>query len=446
MNFHLISFLFNWIFPTKEDRKKFREICQNIEERKLQNKIQRNYNKHILNLHNKYINNETINIVFLNTTLSKWSYKHLYKYFENDKNFNPKILISVYNSYSKGKYTNIDYKKIAEHNFEYFKNNGYNVEYAFDFKQNRYIDLKDFKPDIIFYEQPWEMPKEYQTKYTSQFALTFYISYGSQITNGSNEYSQYLYRTVYKYYVDNPFIKKYLVDIHNYDAEHLSVSGQAKLDSYLLPINYSKQVWKTKDKKHIIWAPHNSFSNNSILKFGTFHLNYKFLYDYAKNHPEYEFVFKPHPELKLTIVKEKLMTEEEVDSYWECWDKLPNAQIYDECDYFDLFRTSDLLITDCNSFLYEYLPTLKPVIHLLNMYSVGHNEYGRKLINGYYDANDIEELQELLDKILIKDEDPLFIKRKYIVDNILIQPEGGVAQFIYKDILSVITRGATSGL
>lgn len=440
INFKMISFLFAWLFPTKEDRHTFRDLCKKIEKRKKIPKIYRNYQNKIKSLKHKYDNNKKINIVFLSTTLSKWSYKYIYNHFKKNEKFNVTVLISVYDFYAKGKYPNINYQKIAEDNYNYFKKNGYNVEYAFDFIANKHIDLKKFSPDIIFYEQPWDIPKIYQPEVTSKYAITFYSSYGSQITNGSNEYSEELYKTVFQYYVDNPFIKKYLVDSHNFSAEHLTVSGQPKLDAYLEPIDTSNQIWEGNYKKRIIWAPHHSFFKNSILKFGTFHWNYKFIYKYAKEHPEYEFVFKPHPELKRIIVKEKLMTQEEVDSYWNSWDNLVNAKVYEKGDYFDLFRTSDLLITDCNSFLYEYLPTEKPVIHCLNMYSVGHNEFGQKLIKGYYDANNIEELEEHLENILIKEQDTLLSKRKYIINNILVQPKMGVAKFIYEDIISTITN------
>ena len=76
-----------------------------------------------------------------------------------------------------------------------------------------------------------------------------------------------------------------------------------------------------------------------------------------------------------------------------------------------MFRTSDWLITDCNSFLYEYLPTNKPVIHLINDKSVGHNEYGQKLISGYYPAKNIEETNQLLEQLLLPESgwDRLFL-------------------------------------
>jgi len=50
------------------------------------------------------------------------------------------------------------------------------------------------------------------------------------------------------------------------------------------------------------------------------------------------------------------MTLNEVESYYAEWHNLSNGFVYDEGDYFNIFKSSDALITDCGSFLAEYLP------------------------------------------------------------------------------------------
>lgn len=437
MNYQTLAFLIAWLFPTKNDRDKFRTFCKKLDTRKESKIIQKRYAKLIKRIQHKY-QNKKLKIVFLSSENPKWAYQSLYEEFEKNPKFDVQVLITVREDLLKKKFKFLEYEKQARKNYNFFKEKEMNVVYAFDFKKKEYINLEEFQPDIIFYEQPWDLPKKQSIINTSKYALGFYCSYGSCTTNGSNEYSHAFYGDVYTYFLDNDYIKNILIE-HGYNEKSLVVSGQPKLDAYLKPINYSNIQWKEKDKKHIIWAPHHSFYDNSTLKFGTFNWNYKFFYNFAKEHQEYEFIFKPHPALKKRIVRQGLMSYSKMTEYFKMWENLPNAQVYEMGNYFDMFRTSDLLITDCNSFLYEYLPTKKPVIHLIGEHSVGHNAFGQKIISGYYPARNMEELQSQIDLVLFKNQDPLLSVREEIIEKNLVQPEGGVAKFIEKFITDLLT-------
>ena len=270
-----------------------------------------------------------------------------------------------------------------------------------------------------------------------------FVGYGSQITNGKCEYTPALYKQVFAYFVDNPYIKDFLIFKHGFEGSNIVVSGHPKLDAYLEGINYSNQIWKTVTKKRVIWAPHFSFYEKSILRYGTFDWNYKFLYNFAKNHPEIEFIFKPHPEIKRFIAASKLMRIDELQQYYDQWDELANAQLYEDGEYMDMFRTSDCMITDCNSFLYEYLLTKKPIIHLIRKTSVGHNKFGQELIRGYYPARDLNELEAQIKSVVIEGNDPLLPVRLDIIKNVLCQPDinGGVAQYIADYVNTCIENG-----
>lgn len=306
------------------------------------------------------------------------------------------------------------------------------------------LDSTPPHPDIIFYEQPWSLLEEQSLAKTSKYALNFYCAYGSSITNGTNEYLENFYKDIYVYFLDNEYIKDILAN-NGCNEKSLIVCGQPKLDLYLKPIDDSNIIWKTKNKKRVIWAPHHSFYEDSVLRFGTFDWNYKYLYNFAKNNLDIEFILKPHPELKRQIIRNNVMNITEMTEYFKMWEKLPNAQIYEMANYIDMFRTSDLLITDCNSFLYEYLPTKKPVIQLINKKSVGHNFFGQKIISGYYKARNIEELEALINMLLIKQEDPFLNIREKVIAEDLIQPKDGVARFILDFILNILEVGKNEG-
>ena len=73
---------------------------------------------------------------------------------------------------------------------------------------------------------------------------------------------------------------------------------------------------KNQSKKYIIYAPHYSVKN-SELKLGTFDWNGKFILEYAKKHPEFDWIFKPHPLCKHNFIRSKIFKNmEEVNNYY----------------------------------------------------------------------------------------------------------------------------------
>ena len=377
-----------------------------------------------------------LKIIFLNSEISKWSYQSLYEELSKNPKFQVEIILTVKKPLLKHKYDFLDFKNVLEKSYDYFKNKGMNVSYGFDFDKKKYISLSKFKPDIIFYEQAGHVDKSQNIYATSKYALSFYCSYGSSTTNGKNEYDLGFLNKVFRYYIDNQSTKDFL-KTHGFKDEQVVVSGSLKLDAYKKDINLENQIWKT-NKKRIIWAPHFSFYKGSVLNFGTFDWNYKFFFDYIKNHSEYEFIVKPHPDLMRQIIRIHFMTQDEMIKYFDELKKMENVQIFEGTSYFDMFRCSDLLITDCNSFLSEYLQTEKPVIHLINKNSVGFNDYGKKIISGYYDARNTDEINTLIDKLLIKNDDNLLTTRKNIIENVLIHQKVSVANFIANNIVSIL--------
>lgn len=390
-------------------------------------KIQKQYDKIIQKLKTK----EKIKVVFLNCESSKWSYQSLYEIFSNDKRFEVQVLVSVYDISLNKKYSFLNYKKRAEENYNFFKSQRINVAYAFDFEKRKPINLKKFSPDIIFYDEPQSSAKLQSVEKTRNYALTMYCNYGSGICNSRSDLNK-MCKKLFTFFADNSFLEKKLIT-NGYDKKQVYNAGHPKLDAYLKPINENNIKWR-ENKKRIIFAPHFSFDINTDLKFGTFNQNYDYFLNFAKNHPEYEFIFKPHSSLKREIIKRKLMTLKEMEQYFSEWENLANAQVYENGNYIDMFRTSDLLITDCNSFLLEYLLTKKPVLRLVNQNSVSFNEYGKEIIKGYYKACSIQEIDKYLKTILVLNKDPLLEQREKIIKQYMNADSIGAAQKIYNYI------------
>ena len=92
----------------------------------------------------------------------------------------------------------------------------------------------------------------------------------------------------------------------------------------------------------------------------TFMENKDFILELAKKHPEFNWIFRPHFALKDRLLKYNVMKHDEIDKYWAEWENIGIISKSTD-NYYEQFMLSDCLITDCMSFLSEYLPTGNPI-------------------------------------------------------------------------------------
>jgi len=152
------------------------------------------------------------------------------------------------------------------------------------------------------------------------------------------------------------------------------------------------------------------FGKKDTTYFATFQWNGKKILQIAKDTAsKIQWVFKPHPHLKYTLVQNGIMTEAERNDYYAQWETV--GLVYDAGDYFPLFQDSSAMITDCGSFLAEYLPTKHPVLHLVSPDSTWRGAVNEGAAAHYYKIKNVEELDEMFDKVIINREDPLRDKR-----------------------------------
>ncbi len=191
------------------------------------------------------------------------------------------------------------------------------------------------------------------------------------------------------------------------------------------------------DAKKIIYAPHWSINSNA--NYATFQWNFKFMYEFAKAHPETSWVFKPHPNLLFSAITERVFpSAEALKEYLQEWDKLPNAIFYTGAYYQDIFATSDGMILDSCSFLVEYQFVDKPMIFLTRA-GEQFNKIGEAILKASYtvDGRDLNSIAELMQKVFIDGKDDKAAKRKKVFDEYLNYPKYtgmSASEFIYKNI------------
>jgi CDP-glycerol glycerophosphotransferase (TagB/SpsB family) len=158
------------------------------------------------------------------------------------------------------------------------------------------------------------------------------------------------------------------------------------------------KIRKNKNKKKlIIWAPHWSVDkDNPLLNMSTFLDFHETFLDLSSKYEDYfEFIFKPHPELKESLYRLSSWGRYKTDYYYSLWESNGNRYL-NESAYIDLFNESDALIHDSGTFMVEYLFTGKPVAYLkTNMVPKVHiyNQFGIEALSTHKilcDRNDIE--------------------------------------------------------
>ncbi len=376
---------------------------------KIFKKVQKNYSKVLINLKKNALKRK-IRVVFIVSENSKWGYQSLYELFEKSEKFEPIILISLLTSVHKG----LDKtRNNSKENYEFFTSRGMNVEYLY--KNEKYINLRKFKPDVVFYEQPWDLPEKYMPQNVSNYALTFLCPYSYAVLDDmyivyNNKFHKYLY----KYLIEHELnLKRYVA--FDKDAEKVCyVTGYPKMDVYFDNYQGVSPVWRDPDKIKVIYAPHHSFDKK--LNLATFQQNYQYILDLAKSHPETTWIFKPHPRFKFAVMKVGIMSEKEIDEYIDEWAQI--GVVYTQGDYMDILRSSDVMITDCASFLAEYLPTKKPLIRLINKDGISLNELGEKVSSEYYKSYNNETLGQIFNEVIINKNDYMKGKRLKLIDEV----------------------------
>lgn len=385
--------------------------------------IKTNYPKVLKKLKSKF-GKKPLRVAFSCDDATKWKCQSLYDLFLESENFHPFIVATVNNTTFKEYKIPGNTKKA----YDFFVQKGLETYLGCDLETEEVYPIEKFKPDIIFYQEPWSNKTIQGPVVASKFALTCYVPYFVPNVATFIEYGLRFHQYIHKHYVLNQIIHDFYAPKMENLGANLKIVGHTQLDYFHLTNH------KEKEKKYIIYAPHWSIDDPRE-NYATFLWNGEHILDFAKKHPEIKWIFKPHPTLKLRLKVKKIMTDEEIERYWNEWDKI--ALRYESGDYLDLFAESYAMITDCGSFLTEFLMTEQPVIHLVSSTCAGYNPGTKKIVKSYYQAHNLEELDKYLEEIIIKKQDPKKQERINVIEELGLK-NNYCAKNIIEDIIGEI--------
>ena len=285
---------------------------------------------------------------------------------------------------------------------------------TYDIEANRCKSFREFKPDIVFYSQPWGHDIHQIPSVVSSYALTLYVPYF--VPNYSSlwmEISFLFHCTLTAYFVLNRAMAEEYAQ---------AIPGWARTSQYV-PAGHPMLDYFTEHRgdeeagNYVIYAPHWSFphpENVNSEHYSTFLDTGRFMLNYAKCHPEVKWVFKPHPTLRFTLIRTGAWTEKEVHEYYAEWERI-GISCYTS-DYPLLFAKSRLLVTDCGSFLVEYSATCKPLIRIVSpTLKLGVKKFNERLFDSFYNVHSLAELEATLDQLVVRNVDPKKAKRMKII-------------------------------
>ena len=372
-----------------------------------------------------------IKVGFVTDDTAMWCGDKLYNYFARDERFEP----TVFPCLRMDKADKELVRKDFPHGVEQFKSRGLNV---FPITER---DAQVPTQDIIFYLRPYmpHFPYAFRFENLKPETLLAYIPYSFQVAQDFYEYHSPIFYLPWKIFFSSQLNLNYLAGICKFGMPRGVFSGYPRLDT--LFEDELKFDWKMTrpDAKKIIYAPHWSIKGTPGIEFSTFQWNYKFMYEFAKAHPEISWVVKPHPTLLFSAVESGVFPSAEAfEEYLQAWNDLPNAQVYTGAYYHAVFATSDGMIHDCGSFIGEYQYVNKPMIYMTRD-TQKFNEIATKILSVSYtvDGRDLDGIAALMQKIFIDGEDPKrSVREKFFDEYLNYYKRNGMSasEFIYRNI------------
>lgn len=389
-------------------------------------------NKIFNNTVEKIKRKDTIKIGFVLYDASMWCGDEIYNLFAQ----NPRYELTIFLCLRQDKTTT---EKVVEdfyHGVEQFRNKGLNVIGITD--TNTVVP----KQDVLMFLTPYleVLPRAFQLSVLTTETLMTYIPYAMSTGYDAQYVTHLIGKCCWKTFRESEFALSEAKKAGSTGMSREAYSGHPKMDVFFDSSKKFQFNWKMAqpNAKKIIYAPHWSINERGV-KYSTFNYNYQFMYDYAKNHPEISWVFKPHPNLLFSAVEEGVFPSAEAfKEYLEKWNDLPNAKVVTGAYYQEIFATSDGMILDSDSFIVEYQYTHKPMIFLTRD-TQKFNALGNELMKILYrvDGRDFEGINKLMQKVFTHDNDIMFDARMNFFNEYLDYEKVNkmsASQYIFKSI------------
>ncbi len=371
-----------------------------------------------------------IKIAFVLHDPTIWCGDELYNYFARDDRFETTIFLCL----RTDKFTDELVQKDFWYGVKQIKQRGLNVVALSN------VDSAVPEQDVLIFLTPYfhVLPSAFRPENITPKTLITYVPYAFEVIQFDIT-NHRMFHVAWQMFFSSITVLELYERNCSVGMPRGVYSGYPGTDVFFDPKEQFVFKWKTarSNAKRIIWAPHWSINSDSF--YATFQWNYKFMYEFAKAHPEISWVVKPHPNLFFSAVQTGVFPSTTAfEDYLKKWNELPNAQVYTGVYYQALFATSDGMILDCCSFTAEYQYIQKPMIYLRRD-TQKFNEIGEEILNAAYcvDGQDLDAIAATIQRVFIDGDDYKSAARRKVFNKYLNYPQANgmlASEFIYHSI------------
>lgn len=367
----------------------------------------------------------TARVAIIASSLSMWRLEGVYKLMEKDPRFDVRILL-------------IPFAKLCreEKDSEMEKLRKY-----FDSKGIAYCEeafFTEFDPDIVFYPQFYfRSYKEPVKAALNEHRLLCYSPYGVMFIDERWQYNSRFHNRAWKIFLQSEAHREVARKLADNRGVNVAVVGDADSDAFLSPEFNDPWKAQSRPKKRVIWAPHHRKLGRD-----SFEWSAEKMVELSKKYSDtIQFAFKPHPRLKTELYKTEGWGQERTDEFYRYWAESENTQL-ETGSFIELFRGSDAMIHDCNSFIAEYLYTRKPVLFLSTntkriLSSFG--KFGKDALGAHYLGDKAEDAEDFLLRTVMEGNDPLKETREEFFRKYLYCSEGNsFSEKVVREIASYL--------
>ena len=361
-----------------------------------------------------------VRVVFLCQYIPAWiKVAPLYRKMCEDARFEP-ILLCVP---SEDKLS----KPLAGENdtYAYFRDQGFDEAVNAVTEAGGWFDLQSLSPDFVFYPRPYDtvLPAEYTGGRVCRYARICLLMYGMSMTKQITKISlePVFFRHVYFYFAETDYVRR--LNRRNFPFSHFfrirrtENYGMPSLSLILEEKESSAPAWDfaPQGAYRFMWTPR--WTTDPNLGGTNFFLYKDWLLDYAENHGDTAWLFRPHPLAFDNFVRAGEMTQDQVDAYRSRIENAPNVTLDREKEYVTSFWQSDALITDISGIMPEYFLMDKPMVFCRSNMILDPTDFTARMLEGCYCVDGPEQLRQVLDG-LRQGNDPLKQKRAAIIEEL----------------------------
>jgi len=362
-------------------------------------------------LREKIRQGKKIKVFFMTQRAAAFGCESIYKAMIKDDLFEPFIF-----TISKRDIWYRDFYKDVLEDVKFFEEKGFRVINGYD-ENKRAKDLSILNPDIIFYDSPNlygpANNSHFRLDHINWAFLTCYVPYGLLMVDSFYyHYNNINVRKSWKYFLDTASSYDRALSDAEFNGFNTVLAGYPKFDDYDKKDEAFLPEKLKNDNRTIIYAPHWSLDIEN--NFATFDLYKDIFLTMVKEYPNINFVFKPHPELGFRIkalsgAGKIDFTYDDYLDYMKAWEGHTNGICITQGDYIKLFKRSSCMITDCGSFIGEYLPSLNPCIYIFNPRKSRQDDVytplAKEILDTYYVCCTREELEKQIQEVALAGND-----------------------------------------